>query len=660
MAISSSKIAIRPGINVEATHLLNEGGYSSSNLIRFFQGMAQKLGGWAQFVSKALFGTCRGIFGWEDLSGQGYIACGTNGTLEIAYQTQLYDITPQTATVNLSNKLTTVINSANVNVNSTAHGRVVGDVVNIITLTALDNILLQGYYYVTNVIDADNFYIGTASTYVGAVSGSTTALYTTVNTQSSIQVTLTNHGFTSGTYYTVNVSTTVGGLTLVGNYLIASVIDANNFTFDAGSGASSSTTAHENSGNVRIIFLLAAGLISSTFSGGYGVGTYGLGGYGIGISSTAATPLRQWFFGNWGALLLANPTNGGIYVWDPSSGVTANPATLVATAPTANSMFIAMPERQVIALQAGGDPLLIKWSDIDDYTSWTPTVTNQAGSYRLPRGSQIIGGIQGPQMGLIWTDLDFWAMQYLNQPLVYGFTQIASGCGLISARAMGVLGGVVYWMSHNNFFNYSGSVQPIPCTVWDEIFYNLNDQQFDKITCGVNSQFNEISWYYPSQSGNGEVDSYVKYNVNENLWDYGTLVRTAFMDKSVIINPCGVDGNGLIQQHEVSNDANGVAMDSFIQTGLIKISDGLIYIFIERLIPDFVLSAGATLILTISTLDYPNDTPRTKAFSITNATEYIVVRMRGRFASIKIESNDLGSFWRVGENLYQGCAAGRR
>lgn len=660
MAIAGTKIQIRPGVNAEMTPILNEGGWSLSNLIRFFQGMAQKLGGWAKFVGTPLYGVCRGIFAWEDLNGQAYIACGTNQVLEVAYQTALYDITPVTATVNLTNGYTTISGTNNVTITSTAHGEVIGNAINIITATSIANTILIGYYTVISITDANNFVISTPNAYVSNTNGGITALYTTTNTSPIVQVTLNNNGFVLGTYYAVNVSTTVGGITLSGNYLIASIIDANNFTINAGTNATSGTTGHENANHSRINFLLASGPVSSTFYGGYGVGTYGIGSYGIGVASTAATPPRQWFFGNWGALLIANPSGDGIYLWDPSGGVLNNPATLISQAPTANSMFIAMPERQVIALGINGDALNIGWSDINDYTSWTPTVTNQAGSYRLPRGSAIIGGIQGPQMGLIWTDLDLWAMQYLNQPLVYGFTQIASGCGLISARAMGILGGVVYWMSHNNFFEYSGATQPIPCAVWDKIFYNIDDQQFDKITCGVNSQFNEISWFYPSQSGNGEVDSYVKYNVNENLWDYGSLVRTAFMDKSVIINPCGVDQNGFIQQHEVGNDADGSPMDSFIQSGLIKISDGLIYIFIERLIPDFVLSSGATLVLTISTLDYPNDTPRTKTFSITSSTEYIVVRMRGRFASLKIESNDLGSFWRVGEPLYMGSAAGRR
>lgn len=656
----ATKVVIPAGINVEATKLLNEGRWSTSQLIRFFTGFTQKLGGWAKFIGTALHGVCRGIFAWEDLNSQAYIACGTNGTLEVVFQNALYDITPLITTVNLSNPFTTISGTNRMSVNSVAHGELVGDVINIITSTSINSKVLIGYMDVVSVTDADNYIVSTPFTFSASVSGANTALFTTTITLSTVQVTLAGHGLIPGQYFSVNVSTTVGGIVLFGNYPVATVINADNFTFDSGTPAGSSTTGYENADNVRIQYLLHAGLISATVQGGYGVGPYGTGGYGIGTVATAPTPLRQWFFGNWGSFLLANPSGGGIYVWDPAGGVVSNNATIIGTAPTANVMFIAMPERQVVALGANGDPLLIKWSDVDDYTNWTAATGNQAGQYRLPKGSKIVGGIQAPQMGMIWTDLGVWAMQYINLPFVYGFTEIASGCGLISARALGILGGQVYWMSHNNFFLYEGGVNTLPCSVWDKIFFNLNTQQFDKITCAVNSSFNEISWFYPSLSGAGEVDSYVKYNKLDQVWDFGTLVRTAWTDQSVITNPAGVDENGYIQQHEISNDADGAPMLSSIESGFFKISDGLLYIFIERLIPDFILSGGTTVQVTISVQDYPTDPPKTKTFNVTSSVEYLIIRQRGRLAKIKIESGDIGSFWRLGELIYLGTQSGRR
>lgn len=655
-----SKVLVRPGVNTEATQLLNESGWSFSQLIRFFQGILQKLGGWAKYIGTALHGTCRGMFAWEDLDSQSYLVCGTNSVLEVVFQSQLYDITPQLSVEDLTTPFTSIAGTNRMSVNDTSHGEEVGDTIDIITETSLDGKLVIGYADVVVVTDANNYIVETSTTFTSSVSGGITADYATTNTSPIVTVTLINHGRIAGEYYTINVSTMVGGLTLVGNYLVATVVDANNFTFNAGLAASSDDTGFENNGDIRINYLLHGGLVDATVLGGYGVGAYGTGGYGIGTVAAAQTPPRQWFFGNWGSFLIANYSpNGEIFVWDPAGGVEENPATEIVAAPTANSMFIAMPQRQIVALGADGDPLLIKWCDVDDYDQWTPSITNQAGSYRIPRGSVIIGGLQAPQAGMIWTDLGVWIMQYIQPPLIYGFTEIGTGCGLISARAMGILGAKVFWMSRNNFFIYEGSVSVLPCTVWDNIFFNLNDQQRDKITCAVNSSFNEISWYYPSLNS-GEIDSYVKYNVSENVWDYGNLVRTAWIDKSVILNPAGVDENGYIQQHEVSNDADGAPLVSNAQTGWFKLTEGLLYIFVERMIPDFILSSGAEVTITVYTTDYPTSTPSSQVFSVNASTEYIIIRQRARLASIKIESSDLGSFWRMGELLYFGSPCGRR
>lgn len=664
--MSSTKVLLRPGVNTNVTPLLNEAGWSDSQLIRFFNGLIQKIGGWAKYIGVQLFGTCRGLFVWVDLNSQSYVAAGTNNTLEVVFEGGLYDITPQLSTQNLTDPFTTISGTNTLTVHDVAHGELAGDAIYIITETSINGKLLIGYQEVVSVTGVDDYIISTPVTFTASVSGATTALYTTTIGSPIVTVTLANHGRIPGQFYTINVSTTVGGLVLVGTYQVATVTDVNNFTFSAGLNAGSNASGRENGGDIRINYLLHGGLVSATPMVGFGVGLYGIGGYGIGSGAGAPTPLRQWFFGNWGSFLIANFTDGGIYVWDPAGGVTGNPATIIATAPTANSMFISMPQRQVVALEADGDPLLVAWSDVDDYTQWTPSITNQSGSYRLTRGSRIVGGMQGPQQGLIWTDLDLWAMNYIQPPLIYGFNQVGSNCGLISARAMGILGGKVFWMSQNNFFVYDGQVNPLVCTVWDQIFPNFNFPNFNinqvgKITCAVNSMFNEISWFFPSNA-NGEVDTYVKYNVQDGVWDFGTLCRTAWFDQSVIGPPIGADENSHIQQHEVSFDADGLPMFSSATSGIFKLSDGLMYIFIERMIPDFKLNFGIPINITINTFDYQDQEGAINvlSFDITSETEYIIVRARGRFASITISSDQLGSDWRLGELLYFGSAVGRR
>ncbi len=674
--MSQEKLLLKPGVNSNYTPTLNEAGWSVSQNIRFFNNLVQKIGGWAKYVGQALYGFPTGLFAWEDLNSIPYVVAGTQGTLEVAYQGQLYDITPQLSVQNLSDPFTTIINTNTMSVHDVAHGELANDVINIVTETSINGQLLIGYQTVFSVTDADNYIVNTNKIFTASVSGATTALFTTTMGSPIVTVTLVNHGRMAGAFYTINVSTTVGGLILVGQYVVASVIDADNFTFSAGGNAGSAASGRENGGNIRIDYLIHGSDAETVPNAGYGVSTYSSGQYGITFSSSAPNQLRQWFFGNWGSLLISNFTGGGIYVWDPAGGVTGNPATIIATAPTANSMFIAMPERQVVALGAAGDPLLIKWSDVDDYTQWTPDITNQAGSYRLPRGSRIVGGLQAPQMGLIWTDLGIWAMQYIQPPLVYGFTEIATSCGLVSARAKGILGGKVYWMSKDNFYMYDGTVNPVPCTVWDKVFNNLNNLFIDQTVCAVNSAFNEISWFFPTNTDLGyQTDEigYVKYNAADNVWDYGFLGRTAWIDQSVAGNAMGTDFNGFIFQHEIGNDDGSNAMEAFAETGLFKISNGLNYMFIERMIPDyFVGNANGNITVTITTVDYPGDYPdtspaiypilgpRVKSFDINNGTEYIIVRLRGRLASVRFSSNGAGVFWRLGEPLFVMSPIGRR
>lgn len=666
--MTATPTIFKSGVNVQFTKLLNAGGIAASQLIRFKDGLTQKLGGWSKLFPIAVTGVCRGMITNQDLNGNQYLMLGTNSNLEVFENGTLVNVTPLRATTNVTTPFTTTNLSKTVKITDTGNGAQAGDGVIIETYAAVDGVVLQGFYPIQTIIDANNYTINIPNAATSSTTGGVTSLFTTTNTSATVKVTLNNHPFSINQTFTIYVSTTVGGVTLLGDYNVDSVIDANNFNITASVPATSTTTAHENSGNVRILYLIASGGVSAMSSAGYGLGGYGLGPYGFGAPGLQNSPPRQWYFAPWGGDMIAAPSNGALYYWNAENGLVANPATVIATAPAAvTAIFTAMPARQVVALGAEvsgvQDPLLIRWSDIDDYTDWTATVSNQAGSYRIPTGSRIVGGLQGPQQGLIWTDSALWAMQYIQPPFVYGFNKLGDGYGLIASRAMGILGSRTFWMGHDGFFVYdSGGINPIPCPVWDIVFQNLDATQVEKITCAPNSSFNEISWYFPSASGSGEVDTYVKYNALENVWDYGSLVRTAWVDQSVFTppQPLGVDGGGFVQQHEVSNNADSLAMDSWVQTGYFKLSEGNLFIFIERMIPDFILDGNSTVTITVYTQNYPSDTPVAQSFTVTPSTEYLIIRARGRLASIRIESNDLNSFWRMGELIYWGAQAGKR
>lgn len=671
------KIILRPGLNTIATETLNEGGYSQSNLIRWRGGLAEKIGGWQRLYANSVLGVARGLHAFSDLNSINYLAIGTNSNLEILSQGILYDITPIASTTNATPDFTTVATSNSVEVHDASYSPNIGDYVNIFVPVSIGGIVVQGLYPVATVIDSSHFTFLAASAATGSVGGGgAVPLFTTTMSSPNVQVTLNNHGLIVGNNFSVQVSTAVGGITFLGNYVVTTVIDSNNFTFNSGTNASSSTNGSENAGNARIYYLISAGPVSDTVLQGWGAGRYGEGPYGIGeTSNSAINPARNWFLDNFGENLLAAPTNGPLYQWIPPVDLT-NFATVVTEAPSMMAgMFVTMPAAQVVALGAEvsgtQDPLLIRWSDNGDYSSagsWTATVINQAGSYRLSRGSAIIGGLQAQQFGLIWTDIDLWSMQYIQPPFIYDFTTIAQNCGLLAPKSFVLLGNYAYWTSHSSFFIYGANgVAPLPCPIFDTVFKNLDYTNADKAFMGGNSLFNEWMFFFPSISGaTGEIDMYAKYNVLEQLWDYGNLVRTCWIDQTGFDQgyPIGIDGAGLIQQHEVGYDADGVAMtDVFIESGYVDISDGLIYLFVDWIIPDFILTGSdPNVTITVYVTDYPGSTPTAFGpYTITQNMQfpYISIRTRARQMAFKVESDSVGTFWRIGAIRYRAAKSGR-
>jgi hypothetical protein len=278
----------------------------------------------------------------------------------------------------------------------------------------------------------------------------------------------------------------------------------------------------------------------------------------------------------------------------------------------------------------------------------------------------IKGGLQAPTQGVIWTDVDAWTMQYVGQPLVFNFSRVGTGCGLVGQHAAGILNGNVYWMSYNNFFILANSgVQTIPCTVWNYVFQNIDTANLENVRCATNSLFSEVTWYFPAAGGNGQNSLYVKFNVAENEWDYGTLNRTAWVDTSVLGNPIGSDTSGMIYQHEMSYNANGAAINASFQTGYWAIAEGNELSFVDWVIPDMQYGTygtnGATLSITLYAADYPGDTPRVYGpYPFSDSTQYINTRLRGRLMSMRVESSDLNSFWRLGRIRYRYAPSGRR
>lgn len=665
--MADAKIILQAGVNTLQSPTLNTASWSACNLIRFQGGLVQCLGGWQAFNATPVVGIARSMHAWQDLNTNQYLAVGTNSRLQVYSAGIQYDITPIRATTSLTSAFSTVINTSVVTIHDVANGSLAGDWVYLEIPYAVGGLVLFGYYEVVTAVDADNYTIDAGSNATSTITlGGTTPQYTTTMSSVVVTVTLVNHGLASGGIYTGQVSTAVGGLTIFGEYLVQTVPTANTFTIDGGSPASSGASAFENGGVEIVDYLLPSGLVSDQALAGWGGGGWGSDGWGSSGATQAVDPLRIWSLDNFGELLLANPTNLGLYVWTPPPAP-GNVATLVATAPTNNTgMFVAMPQAQVIVYGAETtgtqDLLLVRWSDTGDYTDFTPTVSNQAGSYRLSRGSRIVGGLQAAQTALIFTDEDLWSMVYQGAPFIYSINTVGQNCGLIAQNAAAVLASNVYWMSLRGFFALQGgTVVALSCPIWDQIFTNLDQANQDKCIAAANTPFNEVSIFYPSLSGGtGEIDSYVKFNTDGN-WDFGMLVRTAWIDQSIFGTPLGVDADGLVQQHEIGYSNNGTPMVGvYAESGYADIASGQDYPYIDQIIPDFrFYDSGATAEFSIYGQNYPFDTPIPYGpYPVTTSTKFITMRARKRQMAFRVDF-DGQNFVRLGAVRYRMAPSGR-
>lgn len=671
------------GVNTTETPALNENaGISSSNLIRYFYDpngppLVGKLGGWSRFFPTAIAAIVRALWAWEDINDNAHLAFGTQllptttkSELGVITNGILTDITPVRAqTVQVGVSATPTVGSPSI---------VIGDGVTtginntcsvyIATQIAVGGVVLFGLYQ----CDPDGYSNSTSFTvYARDLLGNllpatTTATgvlptFTTAAGSNVVTVVLPNHGYSVGLTFPVLLLTPVDVLFLYGNYVIASVIDANTFTIIASAAAVNVATNSLNSNNAVFVY----------------------NGLGATPASAAKIGTDDWTLDNFGQDLIACPTDvyfpsnavpyQPIYLWQPGGQPTA--AVIPEAPPVNDGVFVAMPQRQIVAwgstVTGIQDPLLISWCDVNNPSVWIALTTNQAGSYRIPKGSRIVACIQGPQQAIVWTDIDVWTMQYIGPPLIYSFNEVGSGCGLIGRKAAAALNGIIYWMGPSQFYTLGGEgVVPLPCPVWDVVFQNLYPGQAaaNKIRVAVNSRFGEISWFYPSANGTGEVDSYVKYNVFLGVWDYGSLGRSAWVDQSVLGPPIGADPvTEYLYQHETSNDADGAAMLPFLQTGYFALSEGDFLTFVDLVWPDMrwaqwdqAPNVTATVQISFYVVQYPGDTPAVFGpYSVTKATEYFNTRFRGRLVAIKISSSDIGTWWRIGALRYRFAPDGK-
>lgn len=506
-------------------------------------------------------------------------------------------------------------------------------------------------------------------------SGTLVGPFDTVSLSVTVTVNDSAHGVIVGDSVRFSGASTVAGLDLNDEFIVQTVVDPNSYTITADFPADSLVSG--GGGSVSFEYDITIGFASGTEVVGWGTGEYGANLYGIGTAGTGILQaLRIWSLDNFGEDLLASPNENELYHWDNSAGPTIR-AVVVPEAPaTIQRMLISPQARHVIAFGAGTgsqatpgapDKLLIRWADSEDFTDWIATTTNLAGDLRLDVGSQIITAIESRGDIIIFTDESLHALQYIGGTLVFGLRHLGQSVTIIGANAAVDVNGIVVFMGQDDFLMYDGVLRVMDCDVRNHVFDDLNEAQGAKIYCGVNKLFTEVWWLYPS-SGSNTVDRYVKWNYKDNVWDFGTLTRTAWHDSSRFLNgkPYATQ-DGKIYQHETGvddTDENGVlqAMSSRLESGDLEVDpNGRQLMHIGAMIPDFKTLVGS-IDLTLRGRGYPQRTALNSKgpFTITSSTERQSVRIRTRQISFLIESDALSDDWRMGDWRTEARAHGRR
>ena len=694
-------LKFKPGIMSDITSYSNEGGYVDGDKVRFRFGFPEKIGGWIKHNANTFLGTARSLHNWVALDSSDYLGLGTTFKYYIEQGGTYSDITPNRATTTNGILFAATEGSATIIVTDNSHGAVAGDFVTISDAVSLggnitSTVLNQEHQIVTvenasvftivvsataNSSDTGNGGAGVDGVYQinsGTNSGSSgtgfgVGLWGGL-TSTALQTQLAEALDSSETAIDVDDETgitTTGDIILVDEELmtVSSTADDNTLTVTRGT---SGTTAVTHADNTLVRLALGNADPLDDFVG-----------WGQTAVVTVTNELRVWTHDNFGEDLLINPRNGGIYYWDKSNGLTTRAVEIstlggASNTPTvAKQILVSDQDRHVIAFGANSlgtiiqDPLLIRFSTQESLVDWTPTATNTAGDLRLGGGSTFIQAVETKQAILVFTDKTLHAMKFIGPPFTFGLQELSKNITIMSSRSAKAVDDAVFWMGLDSFYIYSGQTQQLPCTVKDKVFLDFNFDQRDKVHSGVNTEFSEITWFYPT-ADSSEIDAYVSYNYAEQVWYYGTLSRTAWLDRGVRTLPLATGGNYLYN-HEIGYDDDGSAMTSFIESSPIDLGEGEKFAFIRRVIPDITFngstSINPTADFTIKAKDFPGSTydqtstqstSRSSTSPVEQFTNKLDYRIRGRSFALRIDSSAIGTKYKLGTPRIDVREDGRR
>lgn len=741
-----AKIKLQPGINRDTTNYANSGGWFDSDFIRFRNGLPEKIGGWTKIYQEqtALIGQCRKMYDWSSLVGTSYLAVPTNIKFYVDNSSSIIDITPLRRTITLgTNPIVTSSLSNVITITDVNHGAVSGDYITISGATAVggfDASQINAEWIVNTVIDENTYTVVSASVaeenyfeidfidndyglLINGIPGGGSSVVVKYQFHPGISGSVTYAGWGSGPWGGIpgsygwgfgpstTVTTYYSGLWTVDNYgedMIACPRDLTN-----GVVLGNTPLAALNTSNVVTVTRVNHGLSNGTAIIIGGV-TSTIGGIPISqlngshVITVANANAYTFITSNTATSTETGGTNSIAYTsslvyWDvdDADGPAVSFSELGAAYAklylpyVATEIMVSDQNRQIIAFGCNPydttkpqDKMVVRWSDSSDPTNWDiADTTKTAGEQRLSAGSYIVTAIQNREEILIWTDSTLFTMSYVGPPYGWGFNLVGSNFDIIGPNSKFVAGSVAYWMGTNNFYMYDGKISAMPCTVRDYVFLDISVDDGDKVYCSGDSGNNEIIWLYPSASqgpeGSRENDRYVVYNYVEDAWYYGSLARTAWIDRRGHTNPRAVSPQGYLYNQESGSDDGSTTpatpITAYIQSSAIEIEDGDSFLFINRVIPDLTFRNSVVhdgnqepcVKFTIRPQDYPGavigagnerDVERNSAatLNVNRFTNQVFTRLRARSVALRVESNEAGVEWRLGVPRLDMRKDGRR
>jgi hypothetical protein len=605
-----AKLTFRPGFNQEVTSYTNEGGWTEGNRVRFREGFPETIGGWARSGDSRFLGICRALINWTSLTGTPLLGIGTHLKYYISRAGELIDITPIRLVTDP------------------------GDV----TFAATDG-------------------------------------------SDVIVVTHASHGARLNDFVTFSGASSLGGnitaTILNAEHQVFRVVDLNSYEIVVPAQADSADTGNGGASVVGT-YQITTGFAISPRGDGWGADAWGAGGWADPAdTSLPGERVRIWSHTNYGENLIINPRGGGVYYWDLSAGFLNNRAVEIASLPGAdeaplksNIVRLSEQDRHVLAFGCtplfGGDldPLLIRFSSQENFLDWRPRPTNTAGDLRISSGNQIVAVEQTSQQMLILTESSAHVLQFVGPPFTFGIREVASGISVAGPNSAVAANGVIYWMGLGEFYVYDGAVRQLPCSVKAHVFERTFASELrDIVFAGHNAAFSEVWWFYPCNVSN-ECTRYVVFNYEQQIWYYGTLPRSAWLDRGVTLTPTAAGLDGYLYSHESGFDDGSTnppsPLNTFIQSSPVDLGEGDQFMFASRLIPDITFrSSTATphVTMTLTAQNFPGGTAfgaqpsavsRTVDVPVERYTEQTYIRLRGRSMTLRVSSNTLGTAWRLG------------